>query len=569
MAMRSGPRTSISLALVLLGACGGDKGESGESYNVLLISLDSTRRDLVGAYGFQAPHAPGVTSSPNLDALAAEGVLFRDAYATTSWTLPSHMTLMTGVPELVHGVEIDYLRPDPSRRTLAEVLKGYGYRTAGFYSGPYLEPRFGFARGFDRYESGYGAELSAATRRFVEAHTRGDANAATIASRDIESLSHKDVSAATIVDGAIEEIGAAAAAGRPFFVFTHFFDPHYDYLPPEPHASTYDPDYGGQITGRDFWTNEAISIFDQRLPSGRKRVVNDRDLEHIRALYAGELAWTDSQLGRLFEALEASGITDNTLVIVTADHGDEFFEHQGIGHRRTLYEEAVRIPMIMRLPGVLPEGVEVDGLVANDDIFSSVLELLDLPAVSGVLGDSVVPLVDGEGADERAVFGRMVLATGIVLQAQSGGLPVDVPAQLITIEESYRMGSIKITRRRSWPEINGRPPAGTANALRANRDREHAEETLTWIDIARYPDEPAGASSTDFSGRKVRAVLREFNDTYVELIRLRGKARLAGDEPPMPDMSGLGYTAGTPANDEVDEMFRLPPPGQDVLGRDG
>lgn len=562
LAMRC--RLKLLLLLLLPVSCSGGDG-AGEGFNVVLISLDSTRRDLLSAYGHAAPHAPDVASSPRLDALAAEGVLFREAYATTSWTLPSHMTLMTGVPELVHGVEIDYLRPDPSRTTLAEALRGRGYRTAGFYSGPYLEPRFGFGRGFDRYESGYGPDLAAATRRFTEAHTGGDQDAARAASLEVESMSHKDVSAASIVDAAIAEIEAASGEQRPFFLFAHFFDPHYDYLPPEPHASTFDPSYAGAVDGHDFWVNPAISIIDSRLPSGRQRVADERDLEHVRALYAGELAWTDAQVGRLLDALERVGAAENTLVIVTSDHGDEFFEHDGLGHRRTLYEESVRIPMILRMPGVLPAGSEVDGLVSNEDVFATIFELLDLPAVPTVLGASMVPLIEGDRAEQRSVIGRLVTSSPVTLQAPTPSGAVQARGQLITIEETYRKGSIKITRRRRWPEVDGRPPAGAGEALRANRDRERARETLTWIDVARYPDEPPGAESSNFAGGPARAALQEFHDRYVDLSARRAKARLPGNEPPMPDMSGLGYVTGSPAGDEVDEIFRLPPPGEALL----
>ncbi|MEM7305566.1 MAG: sulfatase [Planctomycetota bacterium] len=578
---------SLGGALLLftlgLSACsGGGDAPSGEGYNVLLISLDSTRRDLLGAYGFESPYAPGVSPSPNLDALADGGVLLRDAYSTTSWTLPSHMSLLTGQPELVHAVDIDYLRPDPSRRTLAELLRTRGYATSGFFSGPYLDSRFGFAEGFDRYEACYGPTLSDASKRMLAAYERaaqaaatGDARAEREARAEalelegqVDGLSHRDVSSTSIVDAAAEAMAASVRAGQPFFVFAHFFDPHYDYVPPEP-FDRFDPDYAGDVDGEDFWTNPAVSEFDRSLPSGRRRTIGDRDLEHIRALYAGELAWTDAEVGRLLDKLDELGVAERTLVIVTADHGDEFFEHDAIGHRRTLYEEVVQVPMILRMPGVLPAGADVDGLVANNDVYATVLELLEMPAVPGMRSDSMVGLIRGadDGA-ERAVFGRLLTALQITLQVPSGDQRIDVQGTLFTLQETYRKGPIKITRRREWPEPAGDVPLEVGTELRRTRDQHRAREVLRWIDVERYPGEPEAMHSTDFTSPSVRALLQEFHDAYGELLRDRAQAGLQGqDEPPLAGMEGLGYTDGASAAVSSD-LFVLPPPGRDLL-RDG
>jgi hypothetical protein len=142
--------------LVLLGfvlACGQNGGADrpgsipGPGASILLISIDSTRRDLLGVYGYRGRYEPELSPSPNLDRLAGEGVVLDDAYAPTSWTLPSHVSLLTGEPILVHGVDLSHQRPDPSRPVLAEILRAAGYRTAGFFSGAYLEPHFGHERG--------------------------------------------------------------------------------------------------------------------------------------------------------------------------------------------------------------------------------------------------------------------------------------------------------------------------------------------------------------------------------------------------------------------------------------
>ena len=569
--------TRLLLPLALLAGCG--SGGGGTGVNVLLISLDSTRRDLLGAYGFESARAPGRSSSPNLDRLAAEGVLMEDAYSTTSWTLPSHMSLLTGQPELVHAVDIDYLRPDRSRPTLAGALRARGYRTAGFYSGPYLDPRFGFAQGFDRYEDGYGPALAKASRELRAADERveragpADGPAARAARQQallrVEALSHEDVSSRSVVDAALSELEAAAAAGGPFFLFTHFFDPHYDYVAPAPHDTAFDPDYAGELDGRDFWANPKLSEPDPEHPGLRVRRASERDLEHVRALYAGELAWTDAQIGRLLDKLGELGLAQNTLVIVTADHGDEFFEHGSLGHRRTLFEEVVRVPMILRLPGALAANRRVGGLVSTVDVVPTVLELLALPSIPGLTSSSMVGLIDGrEDGAERAVFGRLLTVARIGMRAPSSG-DAPIPGQLIRVQETYRKGPIKIVRERSWPEASGPVPPAARAALDKKRDEDHARERLVWIDVERNPAEHEADHSSDFADPRARAALEEFRDRYVELLRERTGARLQDDEDgPLVGLGGLGYTAGTaPADATAIDRFVLPPPGIGVVGK--
>jgi len=451
---------------ILLVACLAACSRGPQRHNVLLISLDSTRRDLVGAYGHQAPHAPGLSSSPNIDRLAREGVLFERAYATTSWTLPSHVTLFTGQPELVHGVDFDTHEQDPRWASLAEVLSEAGYRTAGFFSGPYLEPHFGFDRGFETYRAGYGPnvestseELARAKSALAEAEAAGDealaaqrrAEAGEIQSR-LETLSHRDVSSKSVTEAGLAELAAAAEDGRPFFLFLHYFDPHYDYLPPEPWDTAFDPDYDGAIDGEDFYVSDKISVIDPARPWKRRQVVSPRDLEHVLALYAGELAWTDAQIGRLREALERHELLEETIVVITSDHGDQFFEHGSLGHRENLFEESTRVPLVLRLPEPHPRGVRIDALVSNADVFPSLLELLDLPPPQGLTSRSFVPLLpDADGAGvadgaERDVLGRVVAMHRSVIRLE--GSRVTLPAVLVRVIETYHRGTIKITRER-------------------------------------------------------------------------------------------------------------------------
>jgi arylsulfatase A-like enzyme len=579
-------RRAVHIGLLLLaGACGiASCGKTqGSRVNVLLISLDSTRRDLLGAYGHRAPHAPEAQSSPVLDELAAQGVLFEEAYATTSWTLPSHVSLFTGQPELVHAVDVDVHKPGPERPTMAEILARHGYRTAGFFSGPYLEPHFGFDRGFERYESCYGRRLEEATRRAAVAaktleaarRTHPPEQLHTLVEEEqrarqwVEMLSHRDRSSAMVAEAALAELEAAVQDGRPFFLFAHFFDPHYDYVPPAPHDESFDPDYAGTLDGADFYTRPEISTLDPERPGKRVRAVSERDLEHVRALYAGELAWTDAQVGRILAKLDELGLRERTLVVVVSDHGDEFFEHGSIGHRSTLYEEQVRVPMILRLPGRLEPGTRVAGLVSMIDVLPTVLELLELPAEPGLASKSMLPLLDGreEGAG-RALFGRIVRANHMSLPVPARDDPSGrAPALLLTLLETFRKGSIKITRERNWTRPLRRLSPKTDEMLRARSQALRAVEKLRWIDLERHPDEREEDHSTDFGDPRVLALLREFHDRYAALLEMRrGADLLEEEERPLDALRGLGYVdVGSGLGSAESDEFVFPPPGADLL----
>jgi arylsulfatase A-like enzyme len=586
-------RSAALLLLVPLAACDKDDAPAPREpngINVLVISLDSTRRDLLSAYGHRAPHAPDVPSSPAIDRLAAEGVLFEDAYATTSWTLSSHVALLSGQPDLVHGVDVDFHRVDEGHPMLQEVLRANGYATLGVFSGPYLEPVFGFARGFERYEQGYGPELARAMAR------RREATAAIVEAReaappgqeprhiarllaeerdrikDTEQLSHEDRSSATVTDVALSMLDEAAAKKKPFFLFAHYFDPHYDYVPPAPFDAAFDPAYDGAIDGRNFWLNEQIGEVDPADPMKRIRKVSERDLEHVRALYAGELAWTDAQVGRLLARLDELGLAERTLVVLSADHGDEFFEHGSIGHRRTLHEEVLQVPLVMRLPGVLPAGKRVAGVVSNADVLPTVLELLGLADPPGLASRSLVPLARGaEAAHGGEAFGRLVLVREVdyFLPAEGGsdGAAVVRPGRHVSVIDTYRRGPIKITRERGWAKPVGKlSPAHLAFVEEQAREMR-AQERLSWIDLEKNPTEPDARQRVDFDEPRAREALRAFHDRYVELVALRrGAGRSSGGEGVSGALAGLGYAGGDVSPEDVeDDELVLPPPGADLL----
>jgi len=509
---RVSARFAVLLVLAPCAACGeADAVARDGRPNLLIVSLDSVRRDALGAYGARYD---GRSPTPHLDRLAAEGVRVEDAHSTTSWTLPAHVTLFTGVPELVHGVEQDGQAIGAATTTLAERLREQGYHTAGVYSGPYLDGRFGFARGFEHWRAGYGPELAAAAaasaralervhgladsepreRRYAELERSAEAEGA------LERASHRDSSSRSVTELALEELAAVADDSRPFFLFAHYFDAHYDYVPPPPHDAL-DPGYAGTIDGRDF---------ARRLGAPPPA---PRDLAHLRALQAGELEWIDAEVGRLLAELERRGLSENTLVVVVSDHGEEFGEHGGLGHRRTLFEEAVRVPMLFRFPGRLASGVHA-GPLSLAAVTPAVLGLLagarDLPA------------------PESSALARLVLSpTGKREDAR--------------VLEAFRAGSIKILREQG---------------LQAGR------ATLRWTDLAQHPEERDSDWSSDFGDAHARTALDLYRSEYARLAEARrAPARTAKTDDLLAAFRGLGY-AGEEARVGAiaAEELVLPPP---------
>jgi arylsulfatase A-like enzyme len=363
--------SAAALALFHAGCSGAEKHP-----NVLLVSIDMLRPDHLHCYGY------GQETSPNIDALAREGLTFGNHFASSSWTLPSHAAIFTSLPDSLHGCTDTDKRLDPSAVTLAERFQNAGYATAGFFSGPYLHPAFGLGQGFERYEdcASYAAKIDGrpATEWAMD--------------KDVMVESHKDVTNERVY-GAVKKWLDARPA-KPFFLFAHFFDVHFDFTPPPPFDKKFDPTYVGWVDGKNFLFSDDYA---KDMPS--------RDFQHLLSLYDGEIAWTDSFIGRIRADLEKAGILDDTVIAITSDHGTEFFEHDDKGHRKTLWDEVIRTPLILRYPKKLPSGKRSNELSRGIDVGPTLLELAGFPAPTDVFGTSLMPLVKNPGGH---VVGRAI-----------------------------------------------------------------------------------------------------------------------------------------------------------------
>jgi arylsulfatase A-like enzyme len=358
-------------------------------FNVMVVLIDTLRADHLGAYGYSRP------TSPNFDALAREGVLFERTSSQAAYTKASVASLMTGLFVHNHGVIASGAALGTDHATLAEAMRRRGYHTVAFSSNPWITPEFHFDRGFDDFESGR-ATLPQLTALYKMLkwfdHGLGAygprTNLSGIAFWGASGNLSNSERDRMLTDGAVDWINAQG--DEPFFLYMHLIGPHDPYDPPEDYARRFhDPEWDGRV-GRAIRPARVATIFEAAAP------LDERVRTAMIGQYDAAIAFADAQLGRLIDALRRTGKLDRTLVVVTADHGEEFYEHHNWRHGNQLYNEVVHVPLAFRLPGRL-EPTRRDDLAMLVDVFPTVVHLVD--------GSK------GEKGDGRALFAQ---ADGVV-----------------------------------------------------------------------------------------------------------------------------------------------------------
>jgi len=355
------PRLLALAALLLTGLSA--RAAAPEKPNILLIMIDTLRADHVSCYGYPKP------TTPNLDRLASEGVRFDTVYTAAPWTMPSTMSFLSSLYPTVHGATSYERRASLRVPTLAKRLKRLGYaRTAAFTSNPTVNARFGFANGFDLYDD-YTIALTYELGLF-------DADPAARAKSLVDS-----VTAPAVTRAADEWLTKNGRAQAPWFLFLLYFDPHFAYVPPPPWHRKFDPHPDAPSRKRP------ISPFDLL-----KKDSTPDDLEHVVALYDGEVGHTDACIGRLVDRLDALGLRDDTLVVVISDHGEEFLDHGNILHGNTLHGELTRAILIFRQPGSkLPAGRIVTAPATHIDLVPTLLDYIGAPPDPECQGKTRLP----------------------------------------------------------------------------------------------------------------------------------------------------------------------------------
>ncbi len=361
--------------------------------SVIVVVVDALRADHLGAYGYTRP------TSPNVDELGRNGTTFLQAISSAPWTLPAMGTLWTSLYPSVHGamgvsnLEKMVARPnrfrassvlDESHTTLAEVLRSSGFSTAAFVDGSYPGAKFGFDQGFDH---------------FVESQAEG-------------------------IRLNVEALLRWLDKKKPerFFAYIHTIEVHSPYHAPllrnryrkrrdaradyvrkvhreesRRYASfAFDSGYDGNVDGTRKTLRELVS-------TGKR--LEPRDLSHLEALYDAGIRYDDYWIGRLIEDLRRRDLYDSTIMVVTSDHGDEFFDHGGYEHMLTYYDEMLRIPLIIRVPG-FPRGLRPTRQVGLMDLMPTLLDLFEIDPVAPMQGTSLQPLLEGGDLDPRVFYGE-------------------------------------------------------------------------------------------------------------------------------------------------------------------
>lgn len=364
---RSGVATAVALCLAGLllsldGRPGGPAAgaapgaRAAKPPNVVLYGIDTLRADHLGCYGYPIP------TTPRIDAFAREAVLFENAYSPSSWTRPAIVSLFTGLGPRAHGVNGRLSRLDEEAVTLAERLREAGYETAAFVTNSVLHERFGVAQGFGRWE--------------LFRETNGP---------EMHRLS--------------DELVEAAAAwlrtprDRPFLLYLHATDPHAPYTPREPFRTAL-------AEGVDPALGEKPRIDDVILSGAAAAPHRDA----LVRLYDGEVAFADAGFGRFVDALDEAGLAESTLVVLLSDHGEEFLDHGGWTHGQTLYEEQLRVPLLVRLPGAGRQGSRIGAPVSLVDVFPTIADLAGIDPPAGIDGRSLTGAIRGRDLPRREMF---------------------------------------------------------------------------------------------------------------------------------------------------------------------
>ena len=341
--------TAAMVCAVVAGGC----GDEPEPMNVVLIVIDTLRADRTSVYGYEH------STTPRLEQFAATGVAFDHAYSPSTWTRASMASIFTGLYPASHGCEqrLDGLAPEFD--TLAELFKARGYTTAGVYANINIASSLGFDQGFDHYEKpvkNAGTRLGA---RFTDA--------AEINRRVFRWLQED-------------------RPNSPWFLFALYVDPHQPYMPHPEHW--FSDAYASRTMGQ---TRYLDSLRDGQLPNNYAQIQ-----EVVRALYDSEIGYVDQHVGELLDELERLGLTENTAVVITADHGESLWEHDDfIGHGAQVYEVLVHVPLLMRWPGRTEAGRRVATRVSVFDVFGTLVDGIGLEPSRPPQCGSLLDAIDG------------------------------------------------------------------------------------------------------------------------------------------------------------------------------
>lgn len=377
--------------------------------NIVLIVLDTLRADHVGCYSYHRD------TTPNIDRFSRESTLFSNAYAPSYWTLPSHASLFTGLYPSEHGTSHKHMFLDDSIKTLAQELKAIGYSTISISSNLFIRPEFGMTRGFDVAEHPMDLPYYSTTdlRKVFKDNKGKD-----IVIQFLKELKHSDYKGRDILNffyaiykgnkPSLKSEWSARAhqlfrrlqahsdriKDQPFFLFMNFMECHYAYSPKEEFAKRFIPDF----------SKEHLAIGSEHPWS---RIANPPDeftVDLLNRLYDAELAYADKYLGMIMKDLESKGLLNDSIVIVTSDHGELFGEQDLFGHPPSMHNKLLHVPLIVRYPTYFPKGKTIDRRVSIAGIYNCLQSILGVEFSNDSIISSILPRSREGSEKEEPVF---------------------------------------------------------------------------------------------------------------------------------------------------------------------
>ncbi len=349
----TGETTLVRPAVVTLDAA--PLRERPRMRNVLVYLTDTLRADKL------RPYRPETrVRTPALETFVRNAAVMLRGHSQENWTKPSVATLLSGLYPWEHNATSEEAVVPRAVELLGERLGTSDYFRGAFVANGFCSDRFGFEQGWNTF------------RNYIREGRRSQA----------------EFVAADVIDWLDRR-----PAERPFFLYVHTIDPHVPYMPPRESLTLYDPDpYSGIV---DFARDRELL---EGIKSGRIRL-NDRDRVRLEALYDGEISYHDTHFGSIMQALEARGVADDTIIVFTADHGEEFWDHDSVGHGHSVWEELIRVPLIVRIPGVTDGAMRIDDAVGLVDVLPTIFDALGMEIPSDLSGHSFLPQLLGASAD--------------------------------------------------------------------------------------------------------------------------------------------------------------------------
>ncbi len=345
--------------------------------NIALIILDTARAANFSCYGYERE------TTPEIDKIASEGVLFENAISPSPWTLPAHASIFTGLHPSFHGCTERHKRLDPLVPTLPKMLKDSGYHTAGFSNNSWISRAFGFANGFDafynlwqvvQYETDFANPDLQGTEKYGNALgllNKGNPFVNLINGIYGNSLWRRYDYGARRINRLAAKALERMDKRRPFFIFINYLEPHLKYAAPEP--------WFGKFLDKGTSRKKALGVNqDAWACMGGTARMTAEDFEILRALYDAELSYLDYRVGEFCRALRKKGLFDDTVLIITSDHGENLGEHGLMDHQFSLHDTLLRVPLIIRFPGIFNRGARIKKMVQTTGILPTVCRLLGI-----------------------------------------------------------------------------------------------------------------------------------------------------------------------------------------------